>query len=246
MSSIDWHVSYGFSPRQHIDARKEHVEELLASHAIGHAFMHHLEGLWYDPLSGNKALMDTYGSDMPTGTGTICTPVCTVNPWEGEARCMRILEDAWRAGARYWRLYPQEQAWPITHPVAALIYNWLHTHGCCLLIETAPEHVERILGVTGGLLPIVGSFHFYDIADWSLRFRQVPSVFITTRYLHGPGIIESIADHFGDRLLFASDAPFGSIQAGLNLLPDRVGHTSWLHILEENALRLIRSIADGD
>ncbi|MGE0074412.1 MAG: hypothetical protein AB7S52_04255 [Sphaerochaetaceae bacterium] len=246
MSSIDWHVSYGFSPRQHIDARKVHVEELLASHAVGHAFMHHLEGLWYDPLSGNKSLMDTFGSDIPTDTGTIFTPVCTVNPWEGEARCMRILEDAWHAGARYWRLYPQEQGWPITHPVATLIFKWLRTHGCCLLIETTPENVERILVVTGEWLPIVGSFHFYDVADWSLRFRRVPPVFITTRFLHGPGIIESIADQFSDRLLFASDAPFGSIQAGLNLLPDRVEQTSWLQILEENSLRLIRSIADGD
>ncbi len=235
---VDWHVSYGFSPRQRVDASRERVEKLLAAHGVGTALMHHLEGLWYDPLSGNEALLTAFA-------GTPHVPVCTVNPLEGEERCRRAFAEARDRGARFWRLYPKEQGWDMGHPVAALILDLLREGRCCLLMDSDAKGIQAALDLARDEVPVVGSLHFYDSADWSLRLRPYRSFYPTTRLLHGPGTLRETARIFGDRLLFASGAPFGAVASSLALL-DEVGEAVRERTLRGNARELLGRFGHGD
>lgn len=235
MCTVDWSVSYGFSPRQCVDASRERVENLLSRSGIDCALMHNLEGLWYDPLSGNDALFADFRSSPHI-------PVCTVNPLEGEQRCMQVLEKAWVTGARIWRLYPQEQAWSISHPVSKMICGWLYEHACCLLIDAPVADIDRVLDMTEDAMAVIASLHFYDSADWSVRFRQSSSLYITTRLLHGPGTIEYVYPWFKHHLVFASGAPFGAIKSSMNLLDDLKYPEAKEQVLTGNSVRLLGRI----
>ncbi len=243
MSLVDWHVSIGFSPRQPVDANRERVEALLRGHHVGRAFIHHLGGLWYDPLWSNDQLLKTYDGDH--GEGPIYTCVCTVNPLEGIERCREVLETAFKQGAGYWRLYPVEQGWDVVHPVALYLYEYLREHKCGLLLDSGTADVARVNDFTKDELPMVSSLHFYDYADWSIRFRDSKSLYPTTRLLHGPGSVEQAIQSFPDRLLFASNTPFGSIQSVLNLAPEHILEVDYLDLLAKNAIALMERVTHG-
>lgn len=220
------------------------METLLRDHHVGRAFIHHLGGLWYDPLWSNNNLLRTYGDHLP-GCTTEFTCVCTVNPLEGIRRCTEVLDAASARGAKYWRLYPVEQGWDITHPVALYLYGYLREKGCCLLLDANTVDVARVLDSTEDAVPVVSSLHFYDSADWNVRFKGRKSLYPTIRLLHGPGIVELAMESFPDRLLFASNTPFGSLQSVLNLTPEHTTEKDFLGLLERNAIGLMGRIGNG-
>lgn len=237
-------MSIGFSPRQPIDARKERVEVLLRDHHVGKAFIHHLGGLWYDPLWSNDYLLKAYTDHLAEGSPEV-TCVCTVNPLEGLKRCKDVLVAAFDEGAKYWRLYPVEQGWDVTHPVALYLYEYLQENNCCLLLDASTADVARVNNITEDALPMVCSLHFYDYADWSVRFQDCKALYPTIRLLHGPGIVELAMESFSNRLLFASNAPFGSLQSVLNLAPEHISKEDYIGMLERNAIALMERVDNG-
>ena len=246
MRKVDWQVSIGFSPRQAIDASPERVFSMVSSHTITHLFLHNLKGLWYDPLEGNAELLRQYPAPISfekMGQGEtdvpVIFPVCTVNPLEGIDRATQVVSAGLEKGVRFWRLYPQEQQWAVTHPVCTKILQWLHKERCVLLLDASPSNVEMVATQFVGSLPIVTSFHYYDSADWLLRFQHSSKVFVTTRNLHGPGTIAHALADFSERLVYCSGAPFGS-PASSALLVEDIGLQQ--QIFETNSTRLIRSV----
>ncbi|MFA7126765.1 MAG: hypothetical protein WC182_04295 [Bacilli bacterium] len=46
-----------------------------------------------------------------------------------------------------------------------------HKERCVLLLNASPSDVEMVATLLAGSLPLVTSFHYYDNADWLLRFQ---------------------------------------------------------------------------
>lgn len=217
---------------------------MVRTQKITHLFLHNLKGLWYDPLEGNEELLRQY--PFPTsfeGKGEskdlVIFPVCTVNPLEGLDRAKQVVSAGLDKGVKFWRLYPQEQRWAVSHPVCTKILQWLHKEQCVLLLDASPPDIAIIDDLFAGGLPVVTSFHYYDSADWLLRFHHSHGVFVTTRNLHGPGTIAHALPDFIDRLVYCSGAPFGS-PASSALLVDDIALQQ--QIFETNSKRLIRRV----
>jgi hypothetical protein len=244
MAIVDWCASYGISPNYPIDACEERVVNMLLSHATTHVFMHNLLGLHYDPLLGNEEILNRY--PMPSRIKKnpeqlTIFPVCTVHPLEGLERAKRVVFDSFDKGAKFWRLYPIEQKWSLSHPVCRKILSWFEDERCLLLVNAPLQDIELFLSHTKVEIPLVTSLHYYDSADWFERFQHYSHLYVTTALLHGITTIQKAAEHnFRDRLLYSSNAPFGSPSSSIGLiealeedaLRNKIFDTNSMHVLE--------------
>ncbi len=246
MAMIDWNVHFGISPNLAIDASVANVTEMLERHHTTHAFLHSLAGLYYDPLESNNELLHKY--PMPSfidnqahGLGVF--PVCTVNPLEGLDRAKRVFSEGLDNGAKFWRLYPHEQKWNVLHPVSKKVYEWLAQQQCLLLIEALPPEVSQILDITEKKLPVVTSFHYYDSADWMLRFQDTQELFVTTQMLHGIGTIQkAVKKGFEQRILYSSNIPFASPSSSIGLIKSLQDPDIEQAIFETNSLTILERL----
>ncbi len=236
---VDIDTLFGFWPGRRVDLSLDRLLELMAKHGVDAAWTASARGIAYDFLEGNAEAIAA-AQQHPR-----LTPVLTLDPRRylgaPEEVKQRIAE-----GHRLFRLYPEYQNWSADAPAARKLLSILENAGAVIMLGgTAAQAIPAILDLS---TPVVLTWaHFYSLSDLLAYADELPHVYLSTRFLIGPGSLEIAVGALGaQRLLFGSHAPLVTMGAALGLvqqseLPD----DQKAAILGGNAQRLLAMPSSG-
>ncbi len=205
----------GFYPRKKADISLKKLNKVLKSHIVRRSCLVSARGVFYDSRDGNEETL-VWAEASRVDCFSQFTPVGTVDMrnFEGEDVYIQSLRVR---GVRIWRLFPDEQGWDCTHPGFISFLDCLDGSGDILYM---PGKLSSIKSAASGRdLRIIVDTHFYNLTDTLFSIEPGDGFFLSTRRLHGPGVIKKICEKFGsERMLFASGSPLMSLSGALAIV----------------------------
>jgi len=212
---FDLDTMAGLYPRKKADISLNRLNKLLESHSVRRSCLVSARGVFYDSRDGNDETL-VWAEASKEDCFSQFTPVGTVDmrKFEGDEVYIQSLR---ARGVRIWRLFPEEQGWDCTHPGFTSFLDCLDGSGDILYM---PGKLSSIKSVASGRnLRIIVDTHFYNLTDTLFSMEPGDGFFLSTRRLHGPGVIKKICDKFGsEKLLFASGSPLMSLSGALAIV----------------------------
>jgi predicted TIM-barrel fold metal-dependent hydrolase len=208
---IDADTLVGRWSRRPADASLERLLALMAAHGVDRACVCSTRGVDYSYQEGN------------TETAAIARahpqliPVATVDPRQ-LLDCAPEIRRRATEGFRLFRLLPEYQGWSPDSPSARRVLRLIEDAGAILILGgTLPATLSAVCGLR---IPVIlTGVHFYQIADLLAMVDELPHVYLTTRFLMGPGALETAVSALGvERLLFGSHAALSYMAPSLRVI----------------------------
>lgn len=230
---VDVDTVFGFWPARPVDITLDRLSHVMGQHQISTACTCSARGICYDFLDGNEeTIRATHGR-------TELVPVMTIDP----RRYLGVQEEIRRRvgeGRRVFRLFPEYQGWSLDSPSARKCLRFLEDEDVVILLGgSAPIVVPLATKIQAPV--ILTCVHFYGLADILAAVDDLPHVYLSTRFMLGPGSLEIAASALGwERLVFGSHAPLEYAGAALNIvLQSRLAGAHKKAILGDNAVRIL-------
>jgi predicted TIM-barrel fold metal-dependent hydrolase len=199
---IDVDTIAGFWPQRHADISTQRLLQMMDQHSVARACVVSARGVLYDDTDGNTETLAWQRSEarfIPIGT-------LDLRKFIGYRDEIQRLTEA---GVRLWRLFPEYQGWSFDQAVFRRVLSALGEAGAILLISGKPSAVAR--GTAGAGIPIILDVHFYQAGDLLAVLEEGADFYVSTRLLHGPGVMEMLVQTIGhERLIFGTGAPLSS------------------------------------
>jgi len=212
---FDLDTMAGYYPRKKADISLKKLIKVLKNHNVRRSCLVSARGVFYDSREGNDESL-VWAEASKEDRFSQFTPVGTVDmrKFEGESAYIQSLRVR---GVRIWRLFPDEQGWDCTHPGFTSFLDCLDGSGDLLYLSGKLSSIKS--AASGRDLRIIVDTHFYNLTDTLFSMEPGDGFFLSTRRLHGPGVIKKICDKFGsERLLFASGSPLISFSGALAIV----------------------------
>jgi predicted TIM-barrel fold metal-dependent hydrolase len=208
---IDADALFGSWSRHPADASLDRLLALMTRHGVERACVCSTCGVDFSCDEGNAetaAVARRYPHLIPVATAD---PRSFVGAREEIQRCVE-------EGFRIFRLFPEYQGWSPDSPAGRRLLGLIEDTGCLLILGGA---LPGILSVVRGLrIPVVlTGVHFYQMADLMAAVEGLPKVHLTTRFLMGPGALDTAVEVLGSqRLLFGSHAALSYMAPSLRVI----------------------------
>lgn len=204
---IDTDTIAGFWPQRPADISTGRLLQMMDQHDVAQACVVSARGIFYDDADGNTETLAWCRAEprfTPVGTLDLRKFV----GYQDEIQRLTA------AGVKLWRLFPELQGWTLDLASFRRVLNALDNAGAVLFISGQPSTVVR--ATAGASLPIILGLHFYQMADLLAVLEEGADLYISTRLLHGPGVLETLVEVMGhERLIFGSGAPLSSLGSAL-------------------------------
>jgi hypothetical protein len=208
---IDADTVVGFWPIRNVDVSLARLKNVLAEHKMAGACICSARGIWYDFAEGNEETLALARDDPQL------IPVMTVDP-RRFIGCRDEIRRRTQEGYRLFRLFPEYQGWPVDAPSVRALLGHLEGSGAILMLGGSATQAVPV--VSGLQTPVIlTGCHFYQLSDVLAEAGALPNVFVTTRFLIGPGSLDIAAHALGaSRLIFGSHAPLEYMAPSLRLV----------------------------
>ncbi|HOR01619.1 MAG TPA: amidohydrolase family protein [Anaerolineae bacterium] len=207
---IDLDAVAGSWPQRRADISVGRLLSMMDRHGVGRACTVSARGILYDDAEGNAETL-AWCRDNPR-----LIPVGTIDlrKFAGyRAEIARLNA----AGVRLWRLFPEHQGWTFELATFRRVLSALEDAGAVLFVSGQPSAVAR--AVAGARLPVILGVHFYQMADLLATLEEGAGLCISTRLLHGPGVLGRLVQAMGhERIVFGSGAPLASLGSALGCI----------------------------
>lgn len=207
---MDLDMLAGSWPIRPADISLRQLLELMAQHDVAQGCVASARGIFYDDLAGNRETLAWCAAEprlVPVGTIDLRRFV----GYRDEIRRLTA------AGVKLWRLFPEHQGWSFDHAPFRRVLSALEDAGAVLFVYGQPSAVAA--ATAGAQVPVILGAHFYQAADILALMEEGTRFYLSTRQLHGPGILEMLVAELGpQRLIFGSGAPLFAPGAALKLV----------------------------
>ncbi len=201
----------GFWPIRNVDISPQRLEQIMAQHEVSGACICSARGIWYDYLEGNAETVQFAQGDARL------LPVMTLDPrrWLG---CREEIRRRVAEGHRLFRLFPEYQGWSLGLSSARRLLGCLEDEGAIVMLGGPTDAaVSAVMGMQTQVV-LLGC-HFYQLSEVLANAEKLRHVYLSTRFLVGPGSIDLAAQHLGpDQLLFGSHAPVAYMASALRVV----------------------------
>lgn len=200
----------GSWPVRPADISLRRLLETMARHGVARGCVASARGIFYDDLAGNRETLQWCAAEprlVPVGT-------IDLRRFVGYREEIRRLT---AEGVKLWRLFPEHQGWSFDHAPFRRVLAALEDAGALLFVYGQPSAVAA--ATAGAHVPVILGTHFYQAADILALMEEGTHFYLSTRQLHGPGVLKMLVSELGpERLIFGSGAPLFAQGAALKLV----------------------------
>jgi predicted TIM-barrel fold metal-dependent hydrolase len=204
MDILDAHTVFGSVPYQSADLSLATLVALMRKHSIGRALSLSLKGVHYDFALGNDETRQA-AREHPE-----IIPVATVDP-RRHLGCAEELGLRARQGFRAFRVFPEQQGWPLDFLPFLQLLPELEAAGLPLLINCSAigTATKVVRALDGFKLNVILLGISYDTLAEAIAAAKVSShIYIETHRLAAPDAFRLLASEAGiERMVFGSCAP---------------------------------------
>ena len=208
---IDADALFGPWSRRPADASLERLLALMTKHGVDRACVCSTRGVDYNDAEGNAE------TAAVARVHRHLIPVATVDPRPFIGSEQEIRRCA-AEGFKIFRLFPEYQGWSPDNPSGRRLLRLIEDTGAILILGGAlPAVLNAVRSVR---IPVIlTGGHFYQMADLMAAVDELPNVYLTTRFLMGPGALEMAVGALGGRrLLFGSHAALSYMAPSLRVI----------------------------
>ncbi len=204
---MDLDMLAGSWPIRPADISVPRLLGMMEHHEVAEGCVASARGIFYDDLAGNSETLAWCEAEprlVPVGT----IDLRRFTGYRDEIRRLTA------AGVKLWRLFPEYQGWSFDHAPFRRVLSALEDAGAVLFVYGQPSVVAA--ATAGARVPVIVGTHFYQMADLLALMEEGTHFYVSTRQLHGPGVLETLVSEFGpERLIFGSGAPLSALGAAL-------------------------------
>ncbi|MDO8586260.1 MAG: amidohydrolase family protein [Armatimonadota bacterium] len=234
---VDANTMFGPSPTPAMDLSLDRLVQAIQNHGISRACTLSTVGICHNYVEGNAA------------TAAACAgkpeliPVATIDP-RGFFKSSDAPDKITKQGFRMFRLFPDEQDWPISYAPLTAILDGIEAGGAPVIVGVGRA------GDASALLPlakgrgnafILTNVTFDGMAEAACVMAQAENIFLEIHSLQAPSALSMMVNEVGaDRLIFGSGCPGASLAGALKKIQlSDVADGDKTKILSGNVKRLL-------
>jgi predicted TIM-barrel fold metal-dependent hydrolase len=221
---IDCNTVFGPSPTPAMDFSLDRLVQAITNHGIARACTLSTVGVCHNYADGNAATIEACSGNAKL------IPVATIDP-RGFFKASDTPEKLFSQGFRMFRLFPDEQDWPINYAPFPVILDSIEATGSPVMVGVGRQgDASALLGLAKGRRNafILTNVAYEGVAEAAFVMRQSENIFLETHSLVAPSAVALMVNEVGsERLLFGSGCPGASLAGALKKiqlseLPDPV------------------------
>lgn len=209
---IDCNTVFGPSPTPAMDLSLDKLVQAIRNHGIARACTLSTVGICHNYADGNAATIAACSGNPEL------IPVAAIDP-RGFFKESDTPEKLYTQGFKMFRLFPDEQEWPINYAPFPVILDSIEATGAPVMVGVGRQgDASALLGLAKGRknVFILTNVAYEGVAEAAFVMRQAENIYLETHSLIAPSAVAMMVNEVGsDRLVFGSGCPGASLAGAL-------------------------------
>jgi predicted TIM-barrel fold metal-dependent hydrolase len=209
---IDCNTVFGPSPTPAMDLSLDRLVQAIRNHGIARACTLSTVGVCHNYADGNAATIAACAGNPEL------IPVASIDP-RGFFKDSDTPEKMFAQGFKMFRLFPDEQGWPINYAPFPVILDSIEATGAPVMVGVGRQgDASALLGLAKGRrnVFILTNVSYEGVAEAAFAMRQSENIYLETHSLMAPSAVALMVNEVGsERLLFGSGCPGASLAGAL-------------------------------
>jgi predicted TIM-barrel fold metal-dependent hydrolase len=209
---IDCNTVFGPSPTPAMDLSLDKLVQAIRNHGIARACTLSTVGVCHNYAEGNAATIAACSGNPEL------IPIATIDP-RGFFKASDTPEKLLGQGFKMFRVFPDEQNWPINYAPFPVILDSVEATGAPVMVGVSRQgDASALLGLAKGRrnVFILTNVAYEGVAEAAFVMRQSENIFLETHSLVAPSAMALMVNEVGsERLLFGSGCPGASLAGAL-------------------------------